>query len=302
MSEINQIILNTKDSFERIASPDISFQKEAEFAMQLLAANSFLMTTAGNAKDSLRSAIVNVAAIGLSLNPATKLAYLIPRNKKVCLDISYMGLVKLATDSGSILWVQAQIVKATDSFVLNGPGIMPTHSFSPFDKNRGDIVGAYTVVKTKDGEYLTEVMALDELLDIRDRTEAYKAYKSGKVSSCPWISDEAEMMKKTVIKRAYKLWPKTERLDSAIKVINEHEGIDFEKEKCLIDVTPAIREELETIETMLSGVENGEARLIKHINIKDKVKYETIEELTSAQAKYSISFLSQNLRKDNKNG
>lgn len=301
MSDLKAIILSSRESFEKIAPQEINFQKETEFAMQLLSANSFLMSTAANSKDSLRSALVNVAAIGLSLNPATKLAYLIPRDKKMCLDISYMGLVKLATDSGSILWVQAQIVRAMDSFILNGPGIMPTHTFNPFDKNRGDIVGAYVVAKTKDNEYLTEVMALDELLDIRDRTEAYKAYKAGKVSTCPWISDESEMMKKTVIKRAYKLWPKTERLDSAIKVINEHEGIDFEKEKNLVDITPATVEDLEVIESMLNGVADGEKRLIKHINAKDKANYEAIDELTDAQAKYAIRFLEQ-YSKDKKNG
>lgn len=297
MSDLNSVVISSRESFERIAPQDISFQKEAEFAMQILSGNSSLASTALSAKDSLRSALVNVAAIGLSLNPATKLAYLIPRNKKVCLDISYMGLVKLATDSGSITWVQAQVVRAADVFILNGPGSMPTHTYNPFDKGRGDIVGAYSVAKTKDNEYLTEVMSLDELLDIRDRTEAYKAYKSGKVSSCPWVSDEAEMMKKTVIKRAYKLWPKTERLDSAIKVINEHEGIDFEKEGSLVDTTPASVEDLEVIESMLSKIKDGEARLIKHINIKDKVNYQTIDELTSAQAAYAISFLEQNAKK-----
>ncbi|MDO1851433.1 hypothetical protein Q2367_25255, partial [Escherichia coli] len=39
------------------------------------------------------------------------------------------------------------------------------------------------------------------------------------------------MMKKTVIKRASKLWPKSERLDTAVQVLNEHEGIDFSNDK-----------------------------------------------------------------------
>lgn len=299
MSELSVIVLSAKESFEKMAPVEISFQKEAGFAMQALEGNSYLMSTAMGSRDSLKNALTNVAAIGLSLNPATKLAYLVPRGKRVCLDISYMGLVKLATDSGSILWVQSQVVRKEDNFILNGPGKEPTHSYNPFNTARGDIVGAYCVAKTKDGEYLTEVMSLNELLDIRDRTEAYKAYAAKKTQSCPWISDETEMMKKTVIKRAYKLWPKTERLDSAIKIVNEHEGIDFQKEKNLVDVTPASIESLEVIEKLLSDVKDGEKRLIKHINDKDKVKYETIEELTELQAAYCISFLEKNIKKDN---
>ena len=302
MSELNAIILSSKESFEKIAPLNISFQKEAGFAMQLLEANSFLMSTASQSKDSLRNALTNIAAIGLSLNPATKLAYLVPRGKKVCLDISYIGLVKLATDSGSILWVQAQVVRANDVFTIHGPGREPSHSFNPFDSNRGDIVGAYCVAKTKDNEYLTEVMSLNELLDIRDRTEAYKAYAAKKTQSCPWISDETEMMKKTVIKRASKLWPKTDRFADAVRILDEHEGIDFEKEKKIVDITPAQVSDLELIESMLSKIENGEARLIKHINIKDKVNYEAIDELSATQAAYAISFLEQNFKKENKNG
>ena len=301
MSELNLIISSTKESFEKIAPSDINFQKEAGFAMQLLEANSFLMSTAIQSKDSLKNALTNVAAIGLSLNPATKLAYLVPRGKKVCLDISYIGLVKLATDSGSILWVQAQVVRKEDNFTINGPGKEPNHSFNPFDTNRGDIVGAYCVAKTKDGEYLTEVMSLNELLDIRDRTEAYKAYAAKKTQSCPWISDETEMMKKTVIKRASKLWPKTDRFSNAVKILDEHEGIDFEKERTLVDVTPASIEDLEILESILSKIKDGESRLIKHINIKDKVKYEAIDELTASQVSYAINFLDQNFKKELKN-
>lgn len=285
-----------KEKFSSVAESNINFQKESEFAMQLMSSNNFLMQTALSNKESLRAAIVNVAAIGISLNPAMRLAYLVPRNKKVCLDISYMGLVKLATDSGSILWVQANVVRKNDEFTLQGAGKEPIHKFNPFSNDRGDIVGAYCTAKTATGEYLTEVMSLNELLDIRDRTEAYKAYAAKKTQSCPWISDESEMMKKTVIKKAYKLWPKSERLDNAIQAINEHEGIDFEKERKLVDVTPASVEDLELIESILTKIKDGEKRLVKHINDKDKVNYETIEEFTNTQAKYAISFLEQNLK------
>ena len=163
--------------------------------------------------------MTNIAAIGISLNPAKKQAYLVPRDGRICLDLSYMGLADLATASGSIKWVKAGVVHANDKFVLNGFDRPPEHSFDPFSKDRGEAVGVYVVAKTADGDYLTEAMSADEVNAIRDRSSAWRAWVEKK-RSCPWVTDWAEMAKKTVVKRAYKLWPKTERLDQAIHHLN----------------------------------------------------------------------------------
>ncbi|MCQ8865521.1 recombinase RecT, partial [Escherichia coli] len=41
----------------------------------------------------------------------------------------------------------------------------------------------------------------------------------------PWVNHWNEMARKTVVKRASKYWPKASRLDSAIHVLNEEEGV-----------------------------------------------------------------------------
>jgi recombination protein RecT len=203
----------------------IEFAREAHFAMQSLLANNFLLDTARNNPQSLKDAIINVAAIGITLNPASQLAYLVPRKGKICLDVSYKGLVRMATDSGSVIWVQSELVYEKDEFTFTSIGEKPIHKFNPFAKDRGLVIGAYAIAKTFENDYLVATMSIDEIYDIRNKSEAYK---SGKNS--PWTSFESEMIKKTVIKRASKLWPRTskiDRLEKAIDVVNEHEGINF---------------------------------------------------------------------------
>lgn len=221
---IEDSVYGTKDSFASVLSDrSINFDREAEFALQVLYGNKYAMDIAMNNRGSLIAAVVNIAAIGISLNPAKKQAYLVPRDGKICLDISYMGLLDLAIDSGSIRWGQAELVYENDTFGLNGIDQQPTHIRNPFAKDRGEVVGVYVVVKTADGDYLTDAMSVEEINAIRDRSSAWKAWIS-KQKSCPWLTDWGEMAKKTVVKRAYKYWPKTERLDTAIHHLNTDGG------------------------------------------------------------------------------
>ena len=142
-----------------------------------------------------------------------------------------MGLLDIAIQSGSILWGQAELVYAADQFELNGFDKPPTHKRNPFAADRGELVGVYVVAKTLDGDYLTGTMTAADVYDIRDRSDAWKAYKKDG-RSCPWLTDEGEMVKKTIIKRAYKTWPKSDRMDKAVHHLNADagEGITFDAE------------------------------------------------------------------------
>jgi recombination protein RecT len=147
-----------------------------------------------------------------------------------------MGLLDLAIQSGSIMWGQAELVFEADLFELQGFDKPPVHNRNPFATDRGPLVGAYVVVKTRDGDYLTTAMSIAEVYDIRDRSQSWKNGQKG-----PWKTDEGEMVKKTVIKRAYKLWPKTDRLDQAVHFLNTEggEGIELHDDKPAAVVTTA---------------------------------------------------------------
>lgn len=216
-------IYSAQERFDKMSGGVLNFEREAGFALQVITGNDYALRIATENRQSVINAVTNVAAIGISLNPAKRQAYLVPRDGKICLDISYMGLLDLAIQSGSILWGQSELVMAGDRFELQGFDRPPLHNRDPFSKERGAVVGAYVVVKTRDGDYLTTCMSIDEVFDIRNRSSAWKAWESKK-ARCPWVTDEGEMIKKTVIKRAYKMWPKTDRLDNAVHFLNTEGG------------------------------------------------------------------------------
>lgn len=196
----------------------LKFSAECLFAKQLILKNNTTLSTAANNPNSLRNAILNVAAIGISLNPANALAYLVPRDGSICLDISYRGMVRLATDGGNVDWAKAVLVYEGDTFEWNGPAEPPTHKADVFDSNRIDasaplkgLKGGYCIAKLTGGGYMVETMSADEILKVRDTSKA----KNG-----PWSGPFAgEMAKKTLVKRASKSWPQSggrERLDRAV--------------------------------------------------------------------------------------
>ena len=219
--------------FQKILAADdtgVKFEIESRFAYQALTKNEYIYDVAMSNRQSVFNAIQNIASVGLSLNPATSYAYLVPRDKAICLDISYQGLIKIATDSGSIMWAKADLVYSDDTFKYRGPSEPPSHEADVFGE-RGDFVGVYCVAKTRDGDYLIEVMKSDEILRIMEESSSIKNAKSDyKKSLSPWTRYFGEMAKKACIKRASKTWPKSnrhERIAKAVEIINETEGSDW---------------------------------------------------------------------------
>lgn len=219
LATITALVDEVRPRFDAVSvDRSVSFEREASFAVQALMANNYALQIGLSNPQSVQNAVANVSAIGLTLNPAKRQAYLVPREGRICLDIGYIGLLDMAVEAGGIVWAQAELVYASDVFTLRGIDQQPVHERQPFAKDRGDVVGAYVVAKTPEGDYLTTCMDTAELESIRDRTAAWKAGKS-----TPWKTDPGEMMKKTVIKRAAKTWPHTPasaKLDRAIQYLN----------------------------------------------------------------------------------
>jgi recombination protein RecT len=218
-------IANSEKRFHELDG-SLDFNAEAVFAYQLLSKNDFSMAIADKNPMSLKLAMVNLAATGLTLNPAHGYAYLVPRDGAIKLDISYRGFIKIATDAGSILWAKAELVYEGDEFVYHGPAHEPEHRCDPFGK-RTVIRGAYCIDKTADGSILCDTMTLAELEHVRNCSEAWKRPAAKGGPSGPWKDWGEEMMRKTVIKRARKTWPQSvgmARLAQAVEIANDTEG------------------------------------------------------------------------------
>ncbi|HDL6747138.1 TPA: recombinase RecT [Yersinia enterocolitica] len=281
-----------EQEFQAVCSePTIAFKREMEFAMQVFSGNEYLAKVAAGNPLSTRSAVMNVSAIGITLNPAQKLAYLVPRKGKICLDISYMGLMHIAQQSGAIKWCQSAIVRKNDKFKRVGIDRAPEHEFNEFAtaEERGEMVGVYCVVKTDDGDYLTNTMRIADVYAIRDRSEAYK---SGKPS--PWSTDEEQMILKTVVKQAAKYWPRRERLDQAIDYVNTEggEGINFAAERGVEkDVSPATDETLRAINDAMLPRDGTWDTFLPYLSKRFKRPITEANQLTEAEAKTALSLL-----------
>ncbi|WP_406549349.1 recombinase RecT [Cronobacter malonaticus] len=300
VNQVYELINPLKVEFEQVcAEPSINFKRESEFAMQIFANNDYLAKTAINNTTSTRSAIMNVAAIGITLNPAQKLAYLVPRKGAICLDISYMGLMHIAQQSGAIKWCQSAIVRKNDQFRREGLDKPPVHIYSEFDtkEQRGEVVGAYVVVKTDDGDYLTHTMRIEDIYSIRDRSEAWKKYKTDNSKKCPWITDEEQMMLKTVVKQAAKYWPRRERLDAAIDYVNTEgeEGINFAAERQPErDITPADIATIKEINDVLIAMnKTWDEDLLPLCSKIFRREIRESSELTQIEAVKALGFLRQ---------
>lgn len=272
----------------------VNWGAEMNYAIQLLCANSFAVSIAQQNPVSVQNALRNASAIGISLNPASKHAYLVPRDSgsgmAICLDISYMGLMHLAQSTGSIEWGQAKLVYEADLYENQGIDKAPQHKYSSFS-NRGNLVGAYCTVKTSTGAYLTEEMSIEQIHDVRARSQAFTGGKKGKPPSGPWVTDYEEMCRKTVVKRAAKYWPKVDRLNEAVNYLNTDGGEGISKDEPMRDVSPITQES----EAWLTDYRNSLDES-KHANFDKWLKI-PICQLTEFDAKNAIKAIQDGIKK-----
>ncbi len=173
----------------------------------------------GADRQSLFSACQKAAGDGLLLDGREATLVVFRDNKTNTEKITYMpmvqGLVKLARNSNEISKIVAEVVYSKDRFTYR-PGLddLPVHEPDWFG-DRGDAVGAYAVVTTRDGECISVVLPKKRIVAIGQGGRNGDQYVPGKGAHF------AEWWKKTVIKNVLKYSPKSTHLESAMAADNE---------------------------------------------------------------------------------
>jgi len=203
---------------------------------------------------SFLGALMECAALGLEPGTLGQ-AWIIPfRNNKTNryeaqLIVGYRGLVQLAYRSAQIASIRAQVVYEEDLFDYS-EGLEPRLEHKPASNSTHDprnITHAYAVVHTTTGGVIHDVMSIGEIESVRARS---RAGKSG-----PWVTDYAEMCKKTVLRRCLKLCPASaeiqraqeleETLESGERQVFDAGAIDLKPAE-VVEEVPAPKQKEET--------------------------------------------------------
>ncbi len=149
--------------------------------------------------ESFMRCLLDLSAMGLE--PDGRRAHLIPYGKECTLVVDYKGTVELVMRSGIVSIIHADKVCENDLFEYDR-GEIKQHKID-FKKPRGNAYAYYALVRFKDGSEKAEVMNMEDIEAIRERSQGYKSAIQYKKSH-PWLTDFDEMAKKTVFKRCSK--------------------------------------------------------------------------------------------------
>jgi recombination protein RecT len=174
---------------------------------------------------SLLACFFGCAQLGLTPEPWLGQAYLVPfwSSKLKCNEATlipgYRGLITLARRSGELRTVKAAAVYEKEPF--DWDRMYPERSKHGYvDGDPGKLKGAWTLWTFK-GDLITgDFMTIHEIDKIMQRSKSRN--KQGEIVG-PWQTDKAEMAKKTVIRRHFKLAPvsvEEQRLGMAVEAEN----------------------------------------------------------------------------------
>jgi recombination protein RecT len=262
----------------KILDPN-SAKREISFAKQIIASSEMLKKCT---VDSVLVSVFNIVNIGLSLNPASKEAYIVPRyNKKnaeweASLQPAYVGLVRLLTDAGAVTQVVTNIVYENDNFEMDLANGTVKHIPKFGKKNKGERIGCYSLATLPNGAKQVEWMEIEDIHKVRDCSDSWKNVDKRNLS--PWFNHEDEMSRKTVIRRLYKYLP---RSGSATKLMKVDEAIQADDSQ------------YNATFNQLGYIEN----LLRTANISQEVERNINAEYqrySSAEAETCINFLQAN--------
>lgn len=203
---------------------------------------------------SICRSVMQAAELGLELGGLLGEAYLVPYSVKVpgygrspdrwemqaqCIT-GYRGYIKLARQSGETESISARVAYRDDTFEVQlgtAEDIVHKPNLVSQARDDKDIIAVYCVIKLAGGGLQFDVMTKHEVDKIRGRS---KSKDNG-----PWVTDYAEMARKTVTRRAMKYAAlSSEQLARAQELDDQNDVIDTVGESVADSASSALNDKL----------------------------------------------------------
>lgn len=222
IDDIRATLTKMEPQFKMVLPPQISAERFVRVAQTAIQQTPALLDSD---RRVLFGELMKCATDGLI--PDGREAAIIPFGGKCSYIPMIAGLMRKARNSGEIATWSVQVVKERDEFDYQ-LGDSERIDHKPAMAQRGETVGAYSIVTLKSGEKSREFMNVEEIEAIRSRSRAK--------DRGPWVTDYDEMAKKTVARRHYKRLPASTDLDDLIR--RDEELIDLTPDKPAIEPGP----------------------------------------------------------------
>lgn len=201
--------------------------REISYAIQIISKSKELQKCS---VQSVMDAIINGSRANVTLNPNLKLAYLVPRKGIACLDISYMGLITILKKSGGCKYIDAYVVFQDEDFSHNPASgeinHTPYYARTEAEQKKRIIIGCYSRAVLPSNDVVFCYMPYWEIEKVKRMSEG----SSNSFSA--WNTWEEEMVKKSVIKRHFKM------LVSDSEAVEVVEALRIEEENNPLVKTP----------------------------------------------------------------
>lgn len=205
------VIQNREPDFEKAVG---GLMPPGKFTRQALTALRKQPALSQCSVKSVVDALLTIAEVGLSPNPALGQAWLIPYRGECTMQFGYKGLAALIYRTSPVDSIDASAVYSADEFSYER-GTDPKLRFRKFEgpkEERGPFLGAYCVMNPKGGgRPVVDFVPAWRIAEIRDSSQAYKwaetgnRDKGGGKRDSIWHKHFDEMAAKTAVRHASKL-------------------------------------------------------------------------------------------------
>ena len=211
MATIKELLEKARPSMEAVLPRHLSPERLIKVALVACSKDPKLLVCT---QQSLLSCIMLGAELGLEPGGPLGHFYLIPfRDNKtgttICTPVvGYQGMVELVHRSGQLLSLSAHVVHENDKHGIKFGRELELWHTPTLKGEPGPPLFAYAIAHLKDGGIQAAVMTVAEIKAIQSRS---RAGERG-----PWQTDWEQMACKTVVRRLFKLLPKSTELMSRL--------------------------------------------------------------------------------------